>query len=93
MVIDRLDKVIHSLDELLPRYLVVAVAVIDGDQLVQMLLIDWVMLVHLRPHLLYDLLEFLHVQRAGVVRVVGIEERHCELDGFGPGCHENDISY
>lgn len=89
--VDGLHEVIHSLDKLLPRYFVVTIAVIDGEQLVQMLLIDWVMLVHLGPHLFDDLLEFLDVQVSGVVEVVGIEEVHCEFDRFSSGCH--DISY
>lgn len=89
--VDGLHEVIHSLDELLPRYFVITIPVIDGEQLVQMLLIDWVMLVDLSPNLFDDLLEFLHVQVAGVVFVVVIEEVHCEFDRFSSRCH--DISY
>lgn len=85
--VDGLHEVIHSLGELLPRYFVVVIPVIDGEQLVQMPLMDWVMLVHLSPNLFDDLLEFLDVQVAGVVFVVGIEEAHCEFDRFSSRCH------
>lgn len=68
------DKGFNDLHEFLPVDLVVTVAIVDGKQLIELLLIDRGSFADLVEDLLDYLLELLDIKGAAIILIVGIEQ-------------------